>query len=142
MPGFAFAYVLYYPFMLMPLPILRRRTDFYRALGAFLLMQLFALFAFVVFPSRIVRPSEIPVGLTGDLVRWVYTMDPGWNLLPSLHVGGSALVALLHWQYQRSRFPFAAAIAALISASTVLIKQHYLVDIPACVCSRGFPSRG
>jgi membrane-associated phospholipid phosphatase len=140
---FVFAYFLYYPWLLWPLA-LRQREVFFRALGAFALMQLFAGVIFVLFPSHMVRPTAIPAGFAGDLVRFIYRMDMGWNVFPSLHVGHSVLVALLFWKHGPKLFPIVAIGSALISASTVLIKQHYVVDIPAglalawfCYCAAG-----
>jgi membrane-associated phospholipid phosphatase len=143
-PEFVFAYFLYYPWLLWPL-VLRQREVFFRALGAFALMQLFAGVVFVLFPSHMVRPTVIPAGIAGDLVRFIYRMDMGWNVFPSLHVGHSVLVALLFWKHGPPKlFPIVALGSALISASTVLIKQHYVVDIPAglllawlCYCAAG-----
>jgi membrane-associated phospholipid phosphatase len=143
-PEFVFAYFLYYPWLLWPL-VLRRREAFLRALGCFALMQLCAGVIFVLFPSHMVRPTAIPAGVAGDLVRFIYRMDMGWNVFPSLHVGHSVLVALLFWKHGPPKlFPIVALGSALISASTVLIKQHYVVDIPAglllawlCYCAAG-----
>lgn len=139
LPVFVLAYFLYYPWLLLPLLAVQKLRDFYRVIGAFALMQLLAGFAFVVFPSRMIRPAFVPDGFTGQLLHWIYQVDTGWNAFPSLHVGHSTLVALICWKYRRSLFPLAAAGAVLIAASTVLIKQHYLVDIPggvllACLC--------
>lgn len=133
LPVFVLAYFLYYPMLLLPLAAVQKPRDFYRAIGAFALMQLVAGFAFVLFPSRVIRPSFVPEGFTGDLLHFIYQVDTGWNAFPSLHVGHSTLVALICWTYRRSLFPMAAVGAVLIAASTVLIKQHYVVDIPGGV---------
>lgn len=130
-PSFIFAYVLYYPFLLLPAPVLRKRADFYSAFVAFSLMQVCAAVTFVLVPSRMERPEVTGEGLAADLVRWVYSLDQGWNVLPSLHVGHSVLVALIYWSYGRRWFVPVALGTVLICVSTVLVKQHYLVDIPA-----------
>jgi membrane-associated phospholipid phosphatase len=134
-PAFIFAYLLYYPWLLLPVPILKRREDFYRALWAFFLMQALALAVFVAFPSRMARPdaSTLPDGVVAELITWLYDMDRGWNVFPSLHVAHSALVAMLYWVHCRKAFAGVALGAALIAASTVLVKQHYFVDVPAGV---------
>lgn len=130
-PGFVFAYLLYFVWLLLPLPILPKRADFYRAMSAFVLVQLCAVVSFSMLPSYMLRPVVETPGLSADLVRAVYALDGGWNLFPSLHVGHSVLVALLYWVHRRRLFPLVALGTVLISASTVLIKQHYVVDIPA-----------
>jgi hypothetical protein len=142
-PEFVFAYLLYYPWLLLPALVLPRREDFNRALLAFLLMQALAIIVYLVFPSRMVRPDigGLPDGLATELIAWVYRTDRGWNLIPSLHVAHSCLGAMLCRVHCRRAFPIAALGAGLITASTVLVKQHYVIDIPAGVllallCSR------
>jgi len=131
MPWFVFAYFLYYVWLIIPLVVVRRTEELDRVIAAFALMQVSAALVFFTFPSRMTRPTDLPDDLAGTTLRSLYAVDPGWNLFPSLHVGHSMLVALLCWSYRRDLFPVVAAGAALIAASTVLIKQHYLIDIPA-----------
>lgn len=132
-PAFVFAYALYYVWLLLPLPILTRRDDFYRALGAFALVELVALCVFLALPSRMVRPEFVPVGAAGYFLHQIYQVDQGWNVFPSLHVAHSTLVALLYFRHRREFFPPVAFGAGLIALSTVMVKQHYLLDLPAGV---------
>jgi membrane-associated phospholipid phosphatase len=131
MPWFVFAYLLYYVWLIIPLVVIRRAEQLDRVIAAFTLMQVSAALVFFTFPSRMNRPTDLPDDLAGTTLRSLYAVDPGWNLFPSLHVGHSVLVALLCWRYRRDLFPVVAAGAAVIAASTVLIKQHYVIDIPA-----------
>lgn len=130
-PGFVYAYLLYYPWVMLPLPILRTRRAFFCALGAFAMVQAIGQVVFVVWPSHMERPGVDGLGISAELVRQVYRLDPGWNVFPSLHVAHSTLVAFLYYQHQRRHAPVVAAGAGLIALSTVLIKQHYVVDVPA-----------
>lgn len=134
-PAFVFAYLLYYPWLLLPALVIRRRDGFFRALLAYVIMQVLAICVYLVFPSRMLRPEigGLPDGLVTDLITWVYRTDRGWNLFPSLHVAHSSLGAMLCWMHRRKAFPLALLGALLIAASTVLIKQHYVIDIPAGV---------
>jgi membrane-associated phospholipid phosphatase len=130
-PEFVFVYVLYYLWVCLPLPILTRRADFYRALGAFAFVQVVGGLVFVALPSHIVRPRLGPDGAAVLLLQWIYRIDGPWNIFPSLHVAHAVLVALLFRVHRRRVFPPVALGSALITASTVLVKQHYLLDIPA-----------
>ena len=130
-PHFVFAYILYYPWLLLPLRVLQTRESFFRCLGAFVAMQLIAEAVFVLYPSHIVRPVVVGSGLSETLLRSVYGLDVGWNLFPSLHVGHSVLVALVYRRYARRGVGLVWLGTFLISASTVLIKQHFFVDILA-----------
>ena len=130
-PYFVFAYYLYYPWVLLPIPILRDRQVFYHTIFAFWLLQTTALVSYLALPSRMVRPVLTGDGIAMDMVRAMYKADPGFNLLPSLHVAHSTLIALVFWKYGRKYFPVVAAGTLMISISTVFIKQHYVIDIPA-----------
>jgi membrane-associated phospholipid phosphatase len=130
-PQFVFAYLLYYPWVLMPVPILRSRAEFYHAVSAFALCQLSASTIFLLFPSYMTRPAVIGDGLPYELLRDLYHLDNGCNLIPSLHVAHSMLVALFFRALRPKLFPIVAFGTVMISASTVLVKQHYFLDIPA-----------
>ena len=128
-PSFVFAYLLYYPWLLLPLTVLRRAHDFLPVAEAFVWMQLVAWATFLALPSYVPRSGVASVGLSSELLRALYAVDPGWNAFPSLHVGHSVLVAIVFFRHRRELFPFVAAGTCLIAASTLLIKQHYVLDV-------------
>lgn len=132
-PIFVYPYLAYYLWLLIPIPILRTRAQFYGAVYAFGLTQMVALVFYVALPSQMDRPLVTGDDLSAQLVRLVYEVDRGYNIVPSLHVAHSVLVALLFYSLDPRRFPLVAMGSALICASTVLVKQHYLLDIPAGV---------
>jgi membrane-associated phospholipid phosphatase len=130
-PGYVYPYLAYYPWLLVPIPILRTRAQFYGAVYAFVSTQMVAVAIYLIFPSQMERPLVTGEGLTASLVRLVYEVDRGYNIVPSLHVAHSVLVALLYRSLDPRRFPWVALGSGVICASTVFIKQHYLLDIPA-----------
>jgi membrane-associated phospholipid phosphatase len=136
-PEFIFPYLFYYPWLLLPLFVLRTRESFFRSIAAFTLMQVIAQIIFVLFPSHMVRPIVTSDGFASDLVRLMYQVDLGWNLFPSLHVAHSVIVALIFCKYGRKWAPAVCLVSGLIAASTVLVKQHYVIDIPAGVLLAG-----
>jgi membrane-associated phospholipid phosphatase len=130
-PVFVFAYFLYYLWILLPLLALREREHFYHTVVAFGVLQLAAVLTFILVPTYIDRPVILGDGAAERLLRWLYKTDQCSNLVPSLHVGHTVLVTML-FRSARSRWvPLITAGTLLISASTVLIKQHYLIDVPA-----------
>lgn len=58
-------------------------------------------------------------------------IDTTKNAFPSMHVGLAALLALVAWRRSRAWGLALAGAAALIAASTLLVKQHFIADIPA-----------
>lgn len=132
-PEVVYVYLAYYAWLLIPIPILRNRAEFYGAVYAFALTQTVAVAIYLAYPSRMERPPVPGDDLSAQLVRMIYEVDRGYNILPSLHVAHSVLVALLFASLRPRWFPPVAFFSGLICISTVLVKQHYLLDLPAGV---------
>jgi hypothetical protein len=127
-PMFVFGYTLYYVWLFLPTLLLRTRAQFYQVMIGFNLVQLPALLFFLAYPSHMTRPSVPGDDVASRLVRFLYRLDPGFNLLPSLHVGHAVLIALFFHTF-RPRSVWVTMGSALIVLSTVLIKQHVVLDL-------------
>ena len=108
----------------------------YRFLCAEFLAKLICMTCFFLLPTAIVRPEITGSGFFNWLLRVVYWFDTPTNLFPSIH-------CLENWVAWRGLFGrktvselvkalFLAA-ALLVFLSTLLVKQHVLVDIPAAI---------
>jgi membrane-associated phospholipid phosphatase len=128
-PTLVFGYALYYVWIFLPVLLLRTRAQFYQVMIGFNLIQLPAILVFLLYPSQMTRPTVGGDDIASQLVRFLYRMDPGFNLLPSLHVGHSVLVALFFYTFRPKAFPWVALGTLLIVLSTVLIKQHVVLDV-------------
>jgi membrane-associated phospholipid phosphatase len=74
------------------------------------------------------------------MVRSIYAADQPYNDFPSLHTSLSTIIAIHWWRLDR-RIGIPAAIwTALIVASTVLVKQHYLADLAGGLLLAGVTS--
>lgn len=71
-------------------------------------------------------------GWSIGLVSTIYGSDNPYNAFPSSHASVTTACCAALWHYKRFRLLFFVW-AALIIASTVLIKQHYLLDLLAGV---------
>ena len=136
-PEAFFPYSLYYALAVMPAFLARTRRDLVEMGVSFAIVTGVAWTAFLLVPVRMEYPELTCSGLSCNLLRGLHETDGGVNVFPSLHVGHSMLVASMFWSY-RERVPtwivsLVAAMALAVSASTVLLKQHYVVDIPAGV---------
>lgn len=130
-PEFIYPYYIYFPFMLLVLPITRTRQQFYQVLTAFAILETTAIATFILLPAKItIRPTVEPINFTYWLVYHMFKIDPGYNLLPSLHVGHSVLVSVFFYVYYPRYFYPVFAVAISIVLATVFIKQHYVIDIP------------
>jgi membrane-associated phospholipid phosphatase len=86
---------------------------------------------FILFPTEVIRPTELGAGWTSQLLADTYAALPPRNTFPSEHTIGSVLCALA-WCSLRSRLaPYAVVLSAVIVSATVLLKQHYLPDLLA-----------
>jgi len=89
----------------------------------------------LLFPNgHNLRPTDTGNGFFGFCVSLLYKADTSTNILPSLHVFETvaASVALLRQKELRKHRWFAPAvliITVLITASTMFLKQHSIVDV-------------
>ena len=133
---FVLIYVLWYPLMLGATLylLLRDRRAFVRYARAVVLGLTACMLTFVLFPSeQELRPAEVPGNdLTAWLLRAIYAADTNTNVFPSMHVVGT--LAAVFGIFDSRSAPRGvqwgvAALGVLINASTVLIKQHSVLDI-------------
>ena len=133
---FVLIYVLWYPLMLGTTLYLlfRDRRSFVRYARSFVIGMTACMLIFLIFPSgQNLRPAEVPGNdLTAWMLRAIYAADTNTNVFPSMHVVGT-LAAVIAIFDSRSASLGAkwgvAALGVLINASTVLIKQHSVLDI-------------
>jgi membrane-associated phospholipid phosphatase len=130
-PIFAIPYVSLIPYIGVSLiAFLFFRVRLYRSAALTMIVVWFISYAFYFFlQSYIARPQVIGSDPFSGLVRRIYASDQPYNDFPSLHTSLSTIIAIHWWRVDR-RIGFPAAIwTALIVASTVLVKQHYVADV-------------
>lgn len=130
-PIFAYAYALCYAQVFLPALAVPDDRLFRRAALTAAIVMTVAFLFFWVLPVRVAYPPT-----TGRVGEWILgknalLQDYGFNAFPSLHVALSVQAALsIHHGRPGWRVPVWIS-TALIAASTVLIKRHYVLDIPA-----------
>jgi membrane-associated phospholipid phosphatase len=130
-PIFAIPYVSLIPFIgVSVIAFLFLRVRIYRSAALTMIIVWFVSYAFYFFlQSYVARPPITGIDPFSALIRSVYASDQPYNDFPSLHTSLSTIIAIHWWRVDR-RIGIAAAIwTALIVASTVLVKQHYLADV-------------
>jgi membrane-associated phospholipid phosphatase len=94
---------------------------------------------YIIFPnSQGLRPTEFARdNVFVDIVRAMYTLDTNTNVCPSLHVLGSFAVLFSAWHSKHLRRVWMRAailtLTLLITASTVFLKQHSIIDVAAAL---------
>ena len=91
---------------------------------------------FIIFPTTLVRPALTGDGVFDRALQLVYLLDTPTNLLPSVHCLQSWVCARMAFETKglpKWVAPVMAAFSILVFCSTVLVKQHVLVDLPAAI---------
>jgi membrane-associated phospholipid phosphatase len=130
-PAFVIPYVSLEPFIYATLVLfLLFRTRFFHSAALTLIAAWFVSYAFYFFlQSYIDRPVLTGTDTLTQMIRDVYAGDNAYNDFPSLHTSLSTILALHWWRVDRRIGVPVAIWVALIVASTVLVKQHYLADV-------------
>ncbi len=136
---FVIFYVLWYPFLFgVGIYLACHEPPAFKRYMAYIgITFLSSLVLFVLFPNgQDLRPTLDTLGrenMATRLVGAIYTADTNTNVCPSIHVVGSlaAMFGILHSdRLRRTRWVCigGGALAVLICVSTVLIKQHSILD--------------
>jgi len=130
-PSAVFVYLLCYVLPLLPVLVVRERRALFVAALAAVLLNVLAFSTYVTLPVAFPRPhlgDSWPEQVLAFIYSWEFT--PGANNMPSLHVATSWLV----WLVCRPYLSLAAGrwlllLVLAIFVSTLLVKQHILVDV-------------
>jgi len=95
---------------------------------ATLAVMLSAYAVFVLYPTYVERPVLVGHSWQIELVRSIYSNDRLNNAFPSAHVYTTILVALFWWDWRPKLRWLWAAIAIVVTLSTLFTGQHNLPD--------------
>lgn len=104
----------------------------YEVCAAEMVAKIICLVCFVIFPTTLVRPEITGTGFCDSLTSLIYKMDAADNLFPSIHCLESWILFCGIMKCNKQGKPmkiFMFVSAILVFASTVLIKQHVVLDI-------------
>jgi membrane-associated phospholipid phosphatase len=132
-PEAIFVYGLVWTAGALPLTLPTTRPLMRRIAGAYFVVIAVAFVVFVTYPVHMgLRPVAPPVtSLATWGVAMAYAYDEPSNCLPSLHVAVAVLSGLCAWSADRRVGVGGMFVAAAIAGSTLLVKQHYLIDVIA-----------
>ena len=85
---------------------------------------------FLLFPLKFAFERPVATGLLGTLFDWFRSMDPPFNLAPSLHIALRTVLAAFYHRHTRGVLRTAMHVwFSLIGFSTLLVWQHHLMDV-------------
>jgi membrane-associated phospholipid phosphatase len=131
LPVFAIPYISLIPYIGISLvAFLFISARVYRSAAITMIIVWFISYACYFFlQSYVARPNIPGTDPFSMLVRGIYASDRPYNDFPSLHTSLSTIIAIHWWRIDRRIGVLATLWTALIIASTVLVKQHYLADL-------------
>jgi membrane-associated phospholipid phosphatase len=134
LPLIAAAYPFYavvYLEIILPLFLSRTRRGYVRTQIACALASLFAFAIYLLAPMPYPRPHHPLEGFWESLLAFEWSIDEPRCTFPSLHVAFAWLM-YLGLRNEAPRWRLALLLLAIsISISTVLVKQHFIVDVPS-----------
>ncbi len=133
-PAFVIFYVLAYgQWVLCYLLIAKEKKEYcYSIFIGEIIAKFLCLVIFMIFPTTLNRPEVVGSGFFEKILALIYSMDAADNLFPSIHCleswvcwrGCRKLTGAPRW-FSGANLVF----TLMVFASTVLLKQHVLIDI-------------
>jgi membrane-associated phospholipid phosphatase len=130
-PAFVLAYMLVYVTPATTGFFLEDRAELYRTFLAFGLNSFICFTIFLVYPVEYPRVLPIPDTIFGHLLAFVHVLDRPVNCFPSHHISTSFTTFFAIARQNRAWGAVFGVAAVLVALSTVFVKQHYVVDVPA-----------
>lgn len=135
-PAFIAFYILAYAQWVVGFIMIARdsRERCHRVLAGEIIAKLICMIIFIALPTRMERAEVVEGGVFAALVRIIYATDAPINLFPSIHCLDSWICFRGAVGMERAPRWWAGAMLAVtipVFASTLLVKQHVLVDVPA-----------
>ncbi|CAN5613976.1 hypothetical protein BH10BDE1_BH10BDE1_08520 [soil metagenome] len=137
-------YIMYYPLLGTPLLFAKDAISLTRLTIAQTVMNTFSYVIFLLYPTPIDRPTSLEPGPFYYALDALFRADHPFNTFPSLHVAQACILAFFFFRYEakwsfsdansnliglpKTMWIFHTVSAALIAASALMIKQHYIAD--------------
>jgi membrane-associated phospholipid phosphatase len=128
-PAAAPLYTSLYAELALPVFFVRTGRAFVRLQATSALACLVAFLVFLLLPMTYPRPHLEAHGGAAGLLVAVWGSDPAACTFPSLHVTCAWIVALSLGERSRRWRMVWGVNAVLISLSTLLVKQHFIIDV-------------
>ena len=108
------------------------RKVMFRTISAEAIAKTICMIIFIILPTTIRRPEVGGDGLMNWYCRFIFYMDTPQNLFPSIHCLQSWFcMRSVFWQKKAPRWYqyLQVFVTVIVCVSTVLVKQHFVVDI-------------
>ncbi len=137
---FIIPYLLWFPYMFVAIAYFiffnKNKQEYYQLIFNLMMgMTVFLIVSYVYPNAQHLRPAEFPRdNIFTDMVKWIYRTDTPTNILPSIHVFNSLAIHMSltnceSLQKHRGIKATSLILIVLIILSTMLLKQHSVIDV-------------
>jgi membrane-associated phospholipid phosphatase len=130
MPFSILVYSLEYLLPIWLFVMISKREYILKIIIAFVAMVIIHVFFYFSFPVEYVLRPHLSADTMGYyFISTLYEMDAPINTFPSMHVSIAFLTFFIIRKYRPHLQWIGFLVAIIISTSTILIKQHYILDV-------------
>ncbi len=127
-PEAILVYLSVYFLVILPIFLIKDDKIFQAADKAIFFVIGISFLFYLLIPTFIERPQIVEDNSLSQLWNLQMAIDKPYNLLPSLHVAFSFIVAFILY-HENKKYWWTILWAALIAISTLFVKQHYFLDV-------------
>ena len=129
LPIFSIIYLAFLPWFWGVVIYSWFKKRYFRQLAwSVIIVNLIAFAVYLTFQTYVPREAIMSNNFFSGILQFIYNSDQPYNGFPSLHSALSAATATYFVCIKSKRAWIAVAIAVLIVASTLFVKQHFIAD--------------
>lgn len=136
-PRWVWIYYLFFPMLALPFLTAKNQRQIRNSIIRYTAGLILTLPIYILWPTRMVRPTISGDGISAGLMRTLYSGDRPYNCFPSQHVAFSILVGMIALKRNLARGIPVMILAILISLSTLFVKQHWALDVVGGIAVAG-----
>lgn len=129
LPVFIIPYVSYFPYIVVTIISMWNTPHVYEFFGSYIISYVVAGIFWYLIPNGVKRPDVSGQDVFSRLTSYIFKHDDDTNGFPSAHVFATLICSYFLFLSFPAFLPLILFMAIAIIASTVLVKQHYVVDI-------------
>ena len=126
---FILPYLSFIPYLVFSIIITWNTAIITPLLQILFFAKLFTIAFWYVFPNGVRREKRVENTILDKITNRIYKIDGDTNAFPSSHIFTTLIITYYLSTYFHKYSLIFIVIGILISASTVFVKQHYVVDI-------------
>ncbi|MFC0301993.1 phosphatase PAP2 family protein [Virgibacillus soli] len=137
-PIFVIPYILWYAFVFCYLIYFwyKNTRVYIHSIVTIVIAEIICFLCYIFFQTTVTRPELVGNGFFFDLVRNIYANDAPLNCFPSIHVLTTFMIMIGSIHIKKKHILntiFIQTMGLSIILSTVLIKQHVILDVIASI---------